>query len=94
MIHATPLRRGLGSAHAVCTAKPSLLSALSPTTLCGLVGFFHLEICMYLITDSFGTRQTAWRWRTAMEWLRCCSDDARITHRVTGRCLARRVAAR
>lgn len=43
---------------------------------------------MYLITDSFGTRQTA------MEWLRCCSDDARITNRVTGRCLARRVAAR
>jgi hypothetical protein len=35
---------------------------------------------MYLITDSYGTKQRAWTRKTALEWLACCSDDARIVN--------------
>lgn len=45
---------------------------------------------MYLITDSYGTRQTCWLWSTALSWLAACSPDAAIFNRVTGRMLASR----
>lgn len=45
---------------------------------------------MYVITDSYGTRQTAWTRRTAMAWLAVCSPDAQIAHRLTGMLIASR----
>jgi len=48
---------------------------------------------MYLITDSYGTRQTCYTWRTALEWLAACSPDAAIFNRVTGRLLSTRSAS-
>ena len=48
---------------------------------------------MYLITDSYGTRQTAWSWTNALSWLAACSPDARISNRFTGRLLATRSAS-
>ena len=49
---------------------------------------------MYLITDTFGTHQTAWKWSTALEWLAVCSPDAQIAHRLTGVILAKRTFTR
>lgn len=46
---------------------------------------------MYLITDDYGTRQTAWTWAQALEWLAACSPNAVIQNRFTGRVLASRV---
>lgn len=43
---------------------------------------------MYLITDTYGTRQVAWRYATAVEWLAACSPRAEIRNRFTGRVLA------
>lgn len=43
---------------------------------------------MYLITDSYGTRQTAWTRSGALSWLAACSPDATITHRLTGKVVA------
>jgi len=45
---------------------------------------------MFLITDSYGTRQIAWTMSGALSWLAVCSPDAVITNRFTGK----RVAAR
>jgi hypothetical protein len=45
---------------------------------------------MYVITDSYGTRKTAWTRAEAFAWLAACSPDAQITHRFTGRLLAAR----
>jgi hypothetical protein len=33
---------------------------------------------MYLITDSFGTRQRAWSRIEALAWLAKCSDEAQV----------------
>ncbi len=46
---------------------------------------------MYRIVDDYGTRQVAWRWATALEWLAASSPCAAITNRFTGRVLAMRV---
>ena len=46
---------------------------------------------MYLVLDSYGTRQAAWSWASALQWLAACSPDAQIVSRVTGRVLAARV---
>ena len=45
---------------------------------------------MYCIVDTYGTRQTAWRWAAALTWLAACSPNAAIYHRVTGRLIAHR----
>lgn len=45
---------------------------------------------MFLITDSYGTRQIAWTHADALDWLRHCSPSAEIRNRFTGRLLARR----
>ena len=45
---------------------------------------------MYVVTDSYGTRQTCWTWRTVLAWLAACSPDAIVTHRLTGVMLAHR----
>jgi hypothetical protein len=45
---------------------------------------------MYLITDDYGTRQTAWTWAQALDWLRACSPTARVYSRITGRLIATR----
>lgn len=45
---------------------------------------------MYVVTDSFGTRQVAWTWAQALSWLACCSERATIANRLTGRVLAAR----
>lgn len=47
---------------------------------------------MYLITDTFGTRQRAWSRAEALEWLACCSDTAWV-HDIFGRLVATRVQA-
>jgi hypothetical protein len=47
---------------------------------------------MYLITDSYGTRQRAWTRAEALDWLRYCSPEAEI-HNIWGRLVARRVQA-
>jgi hypothetical protein len=49
---------------------------------------------MFLITDSYGTRRTAWTRAAALEWLAVCSPEAKIVHRLTGRTLAARTFAR
>lgn len=46
---------------------------------------------MYEIVDDYGTHKTCWRWKTALEWLACCSPKAIITHHLTGALLAHRV---
>ena len=46
---------------------------------------------MYRITDDFGTNRTAWTWAQALEWLACCSGEAHIRNRFTGRILAARI---
>lgn len=38
---------------------------------------------MYLIIDSYGTRQTCWTWAQALDWLRHCSPNAVVLHRLT-----------
>ena len=48
---------------------------------------------MYLITDSYGTSQTCWRYATALSWLRVCSPDAAVFNRMTGKMIARRSQA-
>jgi len=46
---------------------------------------------MYLITDSYGTRQVAWRWSTALEWLACTAcKGGTIRNRFTLAVIARR----
>lgn len=45
---------------------------------------------MYVVLDSYGSRQTCWTWREALSWLAACSPDARIEHRLTGVMLAQR----
>jgi hypothetical protein len=42
---------------------------------------------MYLITDSYGTRQRAWTRTVALEWLAACSPDARV-HNIWGQLVA------
>lgn len=44
---------------------------------------------MYLITDSYGTRQRAWSRANALDWLRYCSPEAKITD-IFGRVVATR----
>ena len=44
---------------------------------------------MYLITDSFGTRQRAWSRTEALAWLAKCSDTA-FVHDCFGRLVATR----
>lgn len=46
---------------------------------------------MYLITDTYGTHQTAWTFAQALAWLSACSPQAFITNRFTGRVVAARV---
>ena len=46
---------------------------------------------MYLITDTFGTRQVAWSWAQALDWLRYTSERGMIRNRFTGRVIAIRV---
>jgi hypothetical protein len=50
------------------------------------------EFNMYLITDSFGTRQRAWSRTEALAWLAKCSDTA-FVHDCFGRLVATRVVA-
>jgi hypothetical protein len=46
---------------------------------------------MYLITDSYGTRQVAWRWATALQWLACTArEGGAIRNRFTLGVIARR----
>ena len=45
---------------------------------------------MYLILDEYGTRQIAWRWSTAMEWLAACAPRAAIYNRFTDTFIAYR----
>lgn len=45
---------------------------------------------MFLITDSYGTRKTAWTWAGALSWLAACSPDAAVFNRITGRLLVTR----
>lgn len=42
---------------------------------------------MYLITDSYGTRQRAWSRTEALAWLAKCSDQAQVAD-IFGRILA------
>ena len=49
---------------------------------------------MYRIVYDYGTHQTCWTWKTALEWLSCCSDNAMIVHRLTGVMLAMRHTVR
>ena len=49
---------------------------------------------MYLITDSYGTKQTAWTYRQALAWVAACSPEATIRNRFTGRTIATRVQVR
>jgi hypothetical protein len=48
------------------------------------------EFNMYLITDSFGTRQRAWSRAEALAWLAKCSDEAQVAD-IFGRVLATRI---
>lgn len=51
------------------------------------------ELNMYLITDTYGTRQRAWTRTAALEWLAACSPEAQV-HNIWGRLVAtRRVGA-
>ncbi len=44
---------------------------------------------MYLITDTYGTRQTTWKWSQALQWLACCSkEQGTIYNRFTGKIVA------
>lgn len=45
---------------------------------------------MYLITDSFGTRQRAWSRTEALAWLAKCSDEAQVAD-IFGRIVAIRI---
>ena len=46
---------------------------------------------MYLITDSYGTRQTCWTWAEALAWLACTAKEGgTIRNRFTLRVIARR----
>jgi hypothetical protein len=36
------------------------------------------EFNMYLITDTYGTRQRAWTRSEALAWLAACSPDAQV----------------
>lgn len=47
------------------------------------------EFNMYLITDTYGTRQRAWTRTTALEWLAACSPEATVTD-IFGRVVATR----
>ena len=49
---------------------------------------------MYLITDTYGTRQVAWTFRQALAWVAACSPTAMIQNRFTGRTIATRVQVR
>jgi len=42
---------------------------------------------MFLITDTYGTRQRAWTRASALEWLAACSPEARVTN-IWGRVVA------
>lgn len=44
---------------------------------------------MYLITDTYGTRQRAWTRTEALAWLAACSPDAQV-HNIWGRLVATR----
>jgi hypothetical protein len=44
---------------------------------------------MYLITDSYGTRQRAWTRANALDWLRYCSPEAEVRN-IWGRLVATR----
>lgn len=48
---------------------------------------------MFLIIDSYGTRQRAWTRRGALSWLACASPDACIVD-LFGRIVARRAQHR
>ena len=47
------------------------------------------EFNMYLITDTYGTRQRAWTRSEALSWLAACSPDAKVTN-LWGRLVATR----
>lgn len=47
------------------------------------------EFNMYLITDTYGTRQRAWTRSEALAWLAACSPDAQV-HNIWGRLVATR----
>lgn len=47
---------------------------------------------MYLITDTFGTRQRAWSRAEALDWLAHCSEQAWV-HDLFGRLVATRTVA-
>jgi len=47
------------------------------------------EFNMYLITDTYGTRQRAWTRTAALEWLAACSPEAQVTN-IFGRLVATR----
>jgi hypothetical protein len=44
---------------------------------------------MYLITDTYGTRQRAWTRTEALSWLAACSPEAKVTN-IWGRVVATR----
>lgn len=45
---------------------------------------------MYLISDNYGTKQIAWTWAEALEWLAAAAPVATIRNRFTLRVVARR----
>lgn len=45
---------------------------------------------MFMVTDSYGTRQTCWSWAEALRWLAACSPVAQVRNRFTGRVIAAR----
>jgi hypothetical protein len=47
------------------------------------------EFNMYLITDTYGTRQRAWTRSEALAWLAACSPEAQV-HNIWGRLVATR----
>lgn len=45
---------------------------------------------MYIITDTYGTRQRSWSRADALDWLTYCSETAWV-HDIFGRLVATRV---
>lgn len=48
------------------------------------------EFNMYIITDTYGTRQRSWSRADALDWLTYCSETAWV-HDIFGRLVAMRV---
>jgi hypothetical protein len=43
---------------------------------------------MYIVKDTFGTRQVAWTFARALAWFPYCSEQAIIVNRITGELVA------